>query len=65
MNASTWAEIRRRLAVEGWGGVAVREVSGIATIGGAMPSTDEAREALERAWADADTPTPAQVGVER
>ncbi len=61
MNASTWAEIRRRLVVDGWGGVALREVSGIATIGGAMPATDEAREALERAWADVDTPPRAAI----
>lgn len=57
MNASTWAEIRRRLVVEGWAGVAVREVLGIATIGGAMPATDEALKALERAWATADVST--------
>jgi hypothetical protein len=56
MDAATFAEIRRRLVVEGWGGVAVREVRGIAAIGGAMPATDEARAALERAWSDVDSP---------
>ncbi|MCB9729508.1 MAG: hypothetical protein H6744_08670 [Deltaproteobacteria bacterium] len=59
MDASTWAEIRRRLGAEGWGGVAVREVAGIAAVGGAMPATDEAREVLERAWSDLDVPAQA------
>ncbi|MGM0574135.1 MAG: hypothetical protein ACQEXJ_00180 [Myxococcota bacterium] len=53
MEPTTNERVRASLTRDGWGGVGVRALDGcgVATLTCALPDTEEARQALERAWA--------------